>query len=166
MNEYDSDKMADVLNASEAIVKTDNPEEADIILFNTCSVREKAQECEPVDDARQGRFGCRPIGIAPGRHGQHGEQDDDQETRQLFHAPPARRAAILGAAQQGVRIGGCRVLATIGRLHPLPHHHDAFLPGINTLRRGRDAGILAGRTLRKALGPGCNSSQAARHSMP
>ena len=44
MNEYDSDKMADVLNASEAIVRTDNPEEADIILFNTCSVREKAQE--------------------------------------------------------------------------------------------------------------------------
>ena len=44
MNEYDSDKMADVLNASEEVVKTDNPEEADIILFNTCSVREKAQE--------------------------------------------------------------------------------------------------------------------------
>ena len=44
MNEYDSDKMTDVLNASEEIVKTDNPEEADIILFNTCSVREKAQE--------------------------------------------------------------------------------------------------------------------------
>lgn len=44
MNEYDSDKMADVLNAAEGIVKTDNPEEADIILFNTCSVREKAQE--------------------------------------------------------------------------------------------------------------------------
>ena len=44
MNEYDSDKMVDVLNASEGVVKTDNPEEADIILFNTCSVREKAQE--------------------------------------------------------------------------------------------------------------------------
>jgi tRNA-2-methylthio-N6-dimethylallyladenosine synthase len=44
MNEYDSDKMADVLNAADGIVKTDNPEEADIILFNTCSVREKAQE--------------------------------------------------------------------------------------------------------------------------
>ncbi|MCK0506763.1 tRNA (N6-isopentenyl adenosine(37)-C2)-methylthiotransferase MiaB [Aromatoleum anaerobium] len=44
MNEYDSDKMADVLGASEALVKTDNPEEADVILFNTCSVREKAQE--------------------------------------------------------------------------------------------------------------------------
>ena len=44
MNEYDSDKMADVLGAGEALEKTDNPEEADVILFNTCSVREKAQE--------------------------------------------------------------------------------------------------------------------------
>lgn len=44
MNEYDSDKMADVLGAHEELVKTDNPEEADVILFNTCSVREKAQE--------------------------------------------------------------------------------------------------------------------------
>jgi tRNA-2-methylthio-N6-dimethylallyladenosine synthase len=44
MNEYDSDKMADVLGASEEIIKTDTPEDADIILFNTCSVREKAQE--------------------------------------------------------------------------------------------------------------------------
>ncbi|WP_301101105.1 tRNA (N6-isopentenyl adenosine(37)-C2)-methylthiotransferase MiaB [Propionivibrio sp.] len=44
MNEYDSDKMTDVLAASEDIVKTDTPEDADIILFNTCSVREKAQE--------------------------------------------------------------------------------------------------------------------------
>lgn len=44
MNEYDSDKMADVLAAGEELVKTDKPEEADVILFNTCSVREKAQE--------------------------------------------------------------------------------------------------------------------------
>jgi tRNA-2-methylthio-N6-dimethylallyladenosine synthase len=44
MNEYDSDKMADVLGASEEIVRTDSPEDADIIIFNTCSVREKAQE--------------------------------------------------------------------------------------------------------------------------
>ena len=44
MNEYDSDKMADVLHAAERFEKTDNPEEADVILFNTCSVREKAQE--------------------------------------------------------------------------------------------------------------------------
>jgi tRNA-2-methylthio-N6-dimethylallyladenosine synthase len=43
MNEYDSDRMADVL-AAEGIEKTDFPEEADVILFNTCSVREKAQE--------------------------------------------------------------------------------------------------------------------------
>ncbi len=44
MNEYDSDKMADILASTEGMVKTDNPEEADIVLFNTCSVREKAQE--------------------------------------------------------------------------------------------------------------------------
>ncbi len=44
MNEYDSDKMVDVLGAQEGLEKTDNPEEADVILFNTCSVREKAQE--------------------------------------------------------------------------------------------------------------------------
>jgi tRNA-2-methylthio-N6-dimethylallyladenosine synthase len=44
MNEYDSDKMADVLGSAWGTVKTDRPEDADIILFNTCSVREKAQE--------------------------------------------------------------------------------------------------------------------------
>jgi len=44
MNEYDSDKMLDLLGSTESIVKTENPEEADIILFNTCSVREKPQE--------------------------------------------------------------------------------------------------------------------------
>jgi tRNA-2-methylthio-N6-dimethylallyladenosine synthase len=44
MNEYDSDKMADVLRASHGMQPTANPAEADLILFNTCSVREKAQE--------------------------------------------------------------------------------------------------------------------------
>ena len=44
MNEYDSDKMADVLGASDGLVRTDTPDDADVILFNTCSVREKAQE--------------------------------------------------------------------------------------------------------------------------
>jgi tRNA-2-methylthio-N6-dimethylallyladenosine synthase len=44
MNEYDSDKMADVLNAKEGLTQTDTPEDADVILLNTCSVREKAQE--------------------------------------------------------------------------------------------------------------------------
>jgi tRNA-2-methylthio-N6-dimethylallyladenosine synthase len=48
MNEYDSDKMADVLALSgpdgERFEQTDKAEDADVILFNTCSVREKAQE--------------------------------------------------------------------------------------------------------------------------
>jgi len=44
MNEYDSAKMLDVLAESHGAVKTDKPEDADIILLNTCSIREKAQE--------------------------------------------------------------------------------------------------------------------------
>jgi tRNA-2-methylthio-N6-dimethylallyladenosine synthase len=44
MNEYDSGKMADVLHAAQGMELTANPAEADLILFNTCSVREKAQE--------------------------------------------------------------------------------------------------------------------------
>ena len=44
MNEYDSDKMADVLNVAEGLIPTSTPDDADVILFNTCSVREKAQE--------------------------------------------------------------------------------------------------------------------------
>jgi tRNA-2-methylthio-N6-dimethylallyladenosine synthase len=44
MNEYDSDKMVDVMNAAQGYEPTQNVDEADLILFNTCSVREKAQE--------------------------------------------------------------------------------------------------------------------------
>ncbi|WP_394004457.1 tRNA (N6-isopentenyl adenosine(37)-C2)-methylthiotransferase MiaB [Luteimonas sp. WGS1318] len=44
MNEYDSAKMADVLAASDGLELTDNVEEADVVLVNTCSIREKAQE--------------------------------------------------------------------------------------------------------------------------
>ena len=44
MNVYDSDKMADVLGESHGLVLTDDPAEADVLLLNTCSVREKAQE--------------------------------------------------------------------------------------------------------------------------
>ena len=44
MNEYDSDKMADVMHAAQGYEQTQDVEQADLILFNTCSVREKAQE--------------------------------------------------------------------------------------------------------------------------
>jgi tRNA-2-methylthio-N6-dimethylallyladenosine synthase len=44
MNEYDSDRMADLLRAAKGFETTDRPEDADLILFNTCSVRERAQE--------------------------------------------------------------------------------------------------------------------------
>src|SRR5690606_3170068 len=44
MNEYDSDRMADLLSETEGVERTNDIDEADIVLFNTCSVREKAQE--------------------------------------------------------------------------------------------------------------------------
>jgi len=44
MNEYDSARMRDLLGASHQMVPTDNPEEADVLLVNTCSIREKAQD--------------------------------------------------------------------------------------------------------------------------
>src|SRR5262245_54373649 len=62
MNAYDSDKMAELLRAAEGYEPTDRPEDADLILFNTCSVREKAQEkvfhdlgrVKPLKQARPG----------------------------------------------------------------------------------------------------------------
>ncbi len=56
MNEYDSDKMIDVLRANGGFEKTDDPSEADLILFNTCSVREKAQEKVFTDLGRVRQF--------------------------------------------------------------------------------------------------------------
>lgn len=44
MNEYDSSRMADQLHRSHGMVRTDDPQQADVLLLNTCSVREKAQE--------------------------------------------------------------------------------------------------------------------------
>lgn len=44
MNDYDSSRMRDLLGESHNMVATDNPEEADVLLVNTCSIREKAQE--------------------------------------------------------------------------------------------------------------------------
>ncbi|MBU3596776.1 tRNA (N6-isopentenyl adenosine(37)-C2)-methylthiotransferase MiaB [Polynucleobacter bastaniensis] len=44
MNEYDSGKMADLLHANEGMVMTDTPEDADVVLLNTCSIREKAED--------------------------------------------------------------------------------------------------------------------------
>lgn len=44
MNEYDSTRMVDLLEGSHGLTRTDNPEDADVLLLNTCSIREKAQE--------------------------------------------------------------------------------------------------------------------------
>ncbi|MFN3376781.1 MAG: tRNA (N6-isopentenyl adenosine(37)-C2)-methylthiotransferase MiaB [Burkholderiaceae bacterium] len=66
MNEYDSDKMADVLGAAQGYEPTTNVEEADLILFNTCSVREKAQEKVFSDLGRVKHLKARGVKIGVG----------------------------------------------------------------------------------------------------
>jgi tRNA-2-methylthio-N6-dimethylallyladenosine synthase len=66
MNEYDSDKMADVMQQAEGYEKTDDPELADLILFNTCSVREKAQEKVFSDLGRVKHLKARGVKIGVG----------------------------------------------------------------------------------------------------
>jgi tRNA-2-methylthio-N6-dimethylallyladenosine synthase len=66
MNEYDSDKMADVLRAAEGYEPTTDVEEADLILFNTCSVREKAQEKVFSDLGRVKHLKARGVKIGVG----------------------------------------------------------------------------------------------------
>jgi tRNA-2-methylthio-N6-dimethylallyladenosine synthase len=66
MNEYDSDKMVDVLRAAEGYEPTGDVEQADLILFNTCSVREKAQEKVFSDLGRVKHLKARGVKIGVG----------------------------------------------------------------------------------------------------
>lgn len=68
MNEYDSAKMAEVLGAEEGMVMTENADEADVILINTCSIREKAQEkvFSQLGRWRKLKSGDRPVVIGVG----------------------------------------------------------------------------------------------------
>ena len=66
MNEYDSGKMADVLHAAQGYEPTTNVDEADLILFNTCSVREKAQEKVFSDLGRVKHLKARGVRIGVG----------------------------------------------------------------------------------------------------
>jgi tRNA-2-methylthio-N6-dimethylallyladenosine synthase len=68
MNEYDSDKMADLLAASHGLELTDDESEADVILVNTCSIREKAQEkvFSQLGRWKQLKQGERPVIIGVG----------------------------------------------------------------------------------------------------
>ncbi|HTD06566.1 tRNA (N6-isopentenyl adenosine(37)-C2)-methylthiotransferase MiaB [Undibacterium sp.] len=77
MNEYDSDKMADVLNASDGMIKTDKPEDADVILLNTCSVREKAQEKVFSDLGRLRELKLKKPGLVIGVGGCVASQEGD-----------------------------------------------------------------------------------------
>ena len=95
MNEYDSDKMVDVLGQAQGYEQTDNVEEADLILFNTCSVREKAQEKVFSDLGRVKHLKAKGVKIAVGGcvASQEGEATlRGRGVRPANPAPPARIA--------------------------------------------------------------------------
>jgi tRNA-2-methylthio-N6-dimethylallyladenosine synthase len=81
MNEYDSDKMADVLAEAEGFEKTSSPEDADLILFNTCSVREKAQEKVFADLGRVRQYKQARPGVMIGVGGCVASQEGEQIVR-------------------------------------------------------------------------------------
>ena len=81
MNEYDSAKMADVLAAAEGFEKTPDPAEADLILFNTCSVREKAQEKVFADLGRARAFKQARPGVMIGVGGCVASQEGEEIVR-------------------------------------------------------------------------------------
>ena len=107
MNEYDSDKMADVLRAAEGYEPTTDVEEADLILFNTCSVREKAQEKVFSDLGRVKHLKAqrredrrRRLRGQPGRRGHHRARALRRRgVRPADPAPPARAAGRSASAQ-------------------------------------------------------------------
>jgi tRNA-2-methylthio-N6-dimethylallyladenosine synthase len=81
MNEYDSDKMADVLAEAEGFEKTASPEDADLILFNTCSVREKAQEKVFADLGRVRQYKQSRPGVMIGVGGCVASQEGEEIVR-------------------------------------------------------------------------------------
>src|SRR5260370_25875397 len=93
MNEYDSDKMADLLRAAKGFEITDQPENADLILFNTCSVRERAQEKVFHDLGR------------------------------VKHLKQARRDLLIGVGRCGASHGGAAVLALAPYVYPICRPH-------------------------------------------
>ncbi len=81
MNEYDSDKMADVLRESHGYELTDSPESADLLLVNTCSIREKAQEKVFSELGRWRKFKDKNPGVKIGVGGCVASQEGEGITR-------------------------------------------------------------------------------------
>ena len=81
MNEYDSSRMADLLHASHGYETTDDPSEADLILLNTCSVREKAQEKVFSQLGRWQQFKTRRPGVVIGVGGCVASQEGEMIMR-------------------------------------------------------------------------------------
>jgi tRNA-2-methylthio-N6-dimethylallyladenosine synthase len=120
MNEYDSDKMADVLHAAEGYEPTTDVEQADLILFNTCSVREKAQEKVFSDLGRVKHLKAKGVMIGVGRLRRQPGRRRHHRARALCR----RRVRTADAASPARPAGATRAAeATAGR-HQLPRDRE------------------------------------------
>ncbi len=162
MNEYDSAKMADVLAASDGLELTTNVEEADVILVNTCSIREKAQEkvFSQLGRWKALKKGGRPVLIgvggcvaSPGRRG-------DRQARAL-RGPGVRPADPAPPARADPRQARDRPAA--GR-HQLPRDREVRPPARTARRRPQRLRVDHGRLHASTAASAWCPTPAARKS--
>ena len=145
MNEYDSDKMADVLAAAEGYEKTDAVEEADLILFNTCSVREKAQEKVFADLGR----------LKPLKRAQAGPDDRRRRVRR----EPGGRGDRAPRALRGRGVRPADAPPAPGAAGGAPRNGPA--PGRHLVSRRSRSSTTCRRRAWKARAPSCPSWRVA-----
>jgi tRNA-2-methylthio-N6-dimethylallyladenosine synthase len=133
MNEYDSDKMLDVLHASEGAEKVSRIEDADIVLFNTCSVREKASEKVFSDLGRAREIKKRKPDLIIGVGGCVASQEGDSIVRRapyvdlVFGPQTLHRIPQLMAAQ--VKTGRSQVDIRFPEIEKFDHLPPARVQG-------------------------------------
>ena len=181
MNEYDSARMADVLAADGGYALTDRPENADVILFNTCSVREKAQErvFHDLGRVRALKTG-RPdliIGVGGCVASQEGAAivgtcSVRRRRLRTADAPPAARAHPHAARDRCAagrhRVPGDReirsVTAAAGRgRFGVPVHHGRLQQVLHVLRRALHPGRGSLPAVRRRPDRGGRSRRPGRH---
>jgi len=101
MNEYDSSRIRDLLGDSHALVQTDNAAEADVLLLNTCSVRERAQEKVFHQLGRWKRLKKKNPDLIIGVGGCVASQEGAQIAKRAHHEGLSLRDAAIASGQQG-----------------------------------------------------------------
>ena len=162
MNEYDSDKMADVLRAADGYEPTTDVEQADLILFNTCSVREKAQEKVFSDLGRVKHLKAKGVLIGVG--GCVASQEGAAIVERAPYVDLVFGPQTLHRLPQMIADAAPRAAAA-GR-HPLPRDREVRPPAAGARRRRQrlrlDHGRLHASTARYCVVPYTRGEEVSR----